>query len=190
MVLRYLVEIVNVELAIVLHLGVVEEIPFHPGARRRLAGFGAEFVDDAGDGHELHHVGIADENFVEQGVAGRVIVAVDEAGHDGHLPGVERLGRFADERFDVGVGSDGGEPAGFDRERLRLRCAGIDRVDFGVEDDEIGVLRFGGCRRLPEPWCAEDAGDAGSGQAHEFSTAVVVILSLFIVPQGPEEGSA
>jgi hypothetical protein len=43
MVLRHLVEVVNVEQAIVLDLGVVEEIPFDPGARRRLLGFRAEF---------------------------------------------------------------------------------------------------------------------------------------------------
>ena len=44
--LRYLVEVVNVELAIVLHLGVVEEISFDPGARRCLGSFRAEFLDD------------------------------------------------------------------------------------------------------------------------------------------------
>ena len=38
----------------------------------------------------------------------------------------------------------GEEPAGLDRERLRLRRAGIDRVDLGVEDDQIGVLPFVG----------------------------------------------
>ena len=70
MILRHLVEVVNVEQAIVLHFGVVEEISLHPGARRRLAGFRAEFVDDAGDGHELHHVRIADQDLVEQYVAG------------------------------------------------------------------------------------------------------------------------
>ena len=142
MVLRHLVEVVDVELAIVLHLGVVEEIALDPRARRRLAGFRAELVDDAGDGHELDHVRIADEDLVEQYVAGRVIVAVDEPGHDRHLLGVERLGPLADERLDVCVAPHRDEPAGLDRERLRLRRAGIDRVDLGVEDDEIGVLRF------------------------------------------------
>ncbi len=65
-VLRHLVEIMNVQFAIVLDLGVVEEIPFDPGPRRCLTGFRAQFVHDAGDRHELHHVGIADQHVVEQ----------------------------------------------------------------------------------------------------------------------------
>ena len=129
--------------AVVLHLGVVEEIPFHPGARRRLAGFGAQLVDDAGDGHELDHVGIAHQHLVEQHIAGRVIVAVDEPGHDGHLLRIERLGSLAGERLDLGAAAHGGEPSALDRERLRLRRARIHRVDLGVEDHQIGVLRFG-----------------------------------------------
>jgi hypothetical protein len=68
---------------------------------------------------------------------------VDEAGHDGHLPGVERLRPFADERLDFRVAPDGGEPASFDGECLRLRCAGIDRVNLSVEHDKICVLRTG-----------------------------------------------
>jgi len=71
---------------------------------------------------------------------------VDEAGHDDHLTGVERLRPFADERLDFRVAPDGGEPSSFDGERLRLRCVGIDRVDLGVEHDKICVLRTGiGC---------------------------------------------
>ena len=66
MILRHLVEVVNVQRAIVLHLGVVEEIAFHPGARRSLASLGAELFDDAGDGDELHFVRVADQHFVEQ----------------------------------------------------------------------------------------------------------------------------
>ena len=132
----------NVEQAIVLHLGVVEEISFDPGARRCLAGSRAEFVDDAVDGHKLDHVGIADQDLVKQYVAGRMIVAVDEPGHDGHLFGVEGLGPLADQGLDVRGATHGGEPAGLDCERLRLRRAGIDRVDLGVEDDEIGILPF------------------------------------------------
>jgi hypothetical protein len=45
---RNLVEVVDVERALVLHLGIVEEISLDPRARRRLAGFGAELLDDAG----------------------------------------------------------------------------------------------------------------------------------------------
>ncbi len=70
-------------------------------------------------------------------------MAVDETRHDRHLPGVVRLRPFGDQRADVRVASHGEEPAALDRERLRFGRAGIDRVDFGVEDDEIGVLRGG-----------------------------------------------
>ncbi len=172
-VLRYLIEVMNVELAIVFYLGIVEEIAFDPSARRRLAGLRAEFVDDAGDGHELDFVGIADDDVVEQGVAGRVIMAVDESGHDGHLPGVERLGALGDEPLDIGVAADGGESAGLDCECLRFRRAGIDRVDFGVEDHEIGAGAFGS-RGGAEPGPAEKTSGGRSGDAHEFSTAVGV----------------
>ena len=51
---------------------------------------------------------------------------------------------------------------------------GIDRVDLGVEDNQIGVLPFGSrCGAWPCP--ADKSGDAGSGQVHEFSTAASVI---------------
>jgi hypothetical protein len=65
MVLRYLIEIVNVQLAVVLHLGVSEEIPFHPGARGCLPSFCAELVNNAGDGHELHVIRVTDHHVVE-----------------------------------------------------------------------------------------------------------------------------
>ena len=65
-VLRHLVEIMKVQFAIVLDLGVVEEIPLHPGPRRCLTGFGAQFVHDAGDRHELHDIWIADHYVIEQ----------------------------------------------------------------------------------------------------------------------------
>ena len=101
MVLRHLVEVVDVELALVLHLGVVEEISLDPSARRRLWRLGAQLVDDAVDGDELDLEGIADEHLVEQHVAAGVIVAVDEAGHDRHLLCVERLRSFAGQRLDL-----------------------------------------------------------------------------------------
>ena len=151
-ILRNLIQVVNVELAIILHLGVVEEISVDPIARGRLLRFGAEFVDDAGDGDKLDFEGIADDDVVEQSVAARMIVTIDEPGHDGHLLGVERLGPLADERLNVLIAPYGDEPANLDRECLRLRRAGIDRVDLGVEDDEIGVLRLGiGGLCLDEP---------------------------------------
>ena len=46
-VLRNLIQVVNVELAIIFNFGVVEEIPFDPIRPGRRAGFCAEFVDNA-----------------------------------------------------------------------------------------------------------------------------------------------
>ena len=143
MFLRDLVEIVNVQLAIVLHLRVVEEISVDPNARGRLLGFGAELVDDAGDGDELDLIRVADEDFVEQDVAARVIVAIDESGHDGHLLCVEGLRPFADERLGFCCAPYVDEPSALDRESLRLRHAGIDGVDLGVENHQIGMARIG-----------------------------------------------
>ncbi len=97
MVLRYLVEVVNVQLAIVLHFGVVEEEAFHPGAWRGLLRFCAQLLDDAADRHEFDHIRIADQDVVQQRLARRMIVAVDEPGHDGHLLGVEGLRLLAEQ---------------------------------------------------------------------------------------------
>ncbi len=174
-VFRYLVEVMNGQLAIVLDLGVVEEIPLHPGARRRLTGLGAEFLHDAGDGHKLHHIRIADHNLIQQGGAGCVIMAIDEPWHDRHLPGVERLRPLGGQRTNVRVGSHSGEPAGFDRECLCFGRARIDCIDFCVEDYEIGVRAFGGHRRVG-PRSTEHACEARSGrEAHEFSAAVAPV---------------
>src|ERR1700676_1252154 len=116
MVLRYLIEVVNVELPFVLYLGVVEKIPFDPGARRRLVGSRTEFVNDAVDGHELDHVRISDQHLIEQYVARRMIVTVDETWHDRHLLGIQRLSSLADESLDVLGVPHCDEPAGLHRE--------------------------------------------------------------------------
>ena len=146
MVLRYLIQIVKVELAIIFHLGVVEKIPFHPSARRRLLRFRAQFVHDAGDSNELDHERIADQHFIEQGVARRVIVAIDEPWHDGHLLGVELLGSLPDERLHLRGASHRSEAPSLYCERLRPRRTGIHRVHLGVKDNQIGRLRFAGGR--------------------------------------------
>jgi hypothetical protein len=86
---RDLVEVVDIERALVLHLGVVEEEALDPEARRRRAGALTQLLDDAGDRDELDLIGVADHHVVQQDRAGRVIVGVDEARHDRHLPGVE-----------------------------------------------------------------------------------------------------
>ena len=102
---RHLVEIVNVERALVLHFRVVEEEPFDPRSGRRLPRLCPELLDDAADGDEFDFEGIADEDLEEQDVAARMIVTVGEARHDGHLPGVERPGVLADEASDVRRGA-------------------------------------------------------------------------------------
>src|SRR5262249_26669254 len=63
MVERYLVEVVHVQFALILHFGVVEEEPFDPVAWRRLTGLRPEFVDDARDRDELDLEWIAHEHF-------------------------------------------------------------------------------------------------------------------------------
>src|SRR5215813_6996824 len=50
---RRLIEIVNIKSAVVLHLGVIEEVALHPGAGRGFAGASAQLLDDALDGDEL-----------------------------------------------------------------------------------------------------------------------------------------
>ncbi len=174
---RHLIEVVNVERALVLHLGVVEEKSLDPKAWGRLAGFGAELVDDAGDGHELDLVGISDQDLVEQYRARRMIVGIDEPRHDRHLLGVECLGPLADQRLDVFGAPNRDEPAGLDRECLRLRRKRIDRVDPGVENDEIGLLRSidRGGGSAGRPLRAQETGDPGPGQAHEISAVVAVL---------------
>ena len=194
MVLRHLVEVVDVQLAPVLHLGVVEEIAVDPRARRRLARLRAELVDDAADGHELDVERIADEDLVKEDVALEVIVAIGESGDDRHLPGVEPLRARARERRHVPGAADGHEPAGLHRERVGSGSAGVDGVDPGVEDDEIdvpGVADRRGFRRGAEPRRAGETGDAGSGQTKEVpaASAVVSHRSRLPIPRIPNPQS-
>ena len=139
-VLGNLVEVVDRELAAILHFGVIEEIAFNPRARRRLRGAGAELLDDAVDGDELDFEGIADQDFVQQRGAPGVVVRVDEAGDDGARPCASQVGvPVTDQVADVGIGSDGEKAAVLDRERLGAGLAGVDGDDPGVEDDEFGA---------------------------------------------------
>ena len=178
MILRHLVEVVHVQLALVLHLGVVEEIALDPGARRRLLRLRAQLVDDAVDGDELDLEGIADEHVVEQHRAGRVIVAVDEPGTT-IICLASKVCVFAGQPLDVGGAADGEEAAGLHRERLGPRHPCIDGVDLGVEDDEIGLRRIvrcrasrlhrRGCRVRAQPGCRRQSGKASGGSSDEFS---------------------
>ena len=136
-VLGNLVEVVDGELAAVLHFGVVEEIAFHPVAGRGLGGAGAELLDDAVDGDELDFEGIADEDFVEQSGAAGVVVGVDEAGDDGCAFCIPGGRTFSEDVADVGTGADGKKAAVFDREGLCAGLAGVDGDDPGVEDDQF-----------------------------------------------------
>jgi hypothetical protein len=135
---RDLIEVLRVQRAIVLQLGIVEEIALNPGARRRRLGSGAQLIDDALNGDELDVVRVAYKHVIEQPLAAPMIVRVDESRHDRHLLGVVHLNLFANESSDLFAASHRDEPATLDRKRLRLRLAGIDRVYLGVEDDEIG----------------------------------------------------
>ncbi len=80
-----LVEVLRVERAAVLDLGVVVEVALDPCAGRGGGGAGAELVDDALNGDELDLVGVTDEDVVEQTLAATMVVRVDEAGDYGHL---------------------------------------------------------------------------------------------------------
>src|SRR5262245_16197539 len=99
---RNFIEVVTVERPFVLELRVVVEVALDPGARRSLLRFGAKLLDDAVDGDEFDLERIADEYFVQQRRAARMVVCVDEPGHDGHLLCVERLRLFADQSANIG----------------------------------------------------------------------------------------
>src|SRR5580704_3591295 len=135
MFLRDLVQVVHVELAIVLYLSVIKEVTIDPKPRGRLPGFCAEFIDDAGDGDKLDLVGVADDDFVEENVSARMIMTIDKSGHDGHLFSIVGLCPPADERLRFCCAPHVHESSTLNGKSLRLRHAGIDGVDFGVEYD-------------------------------------------------------
>jgi hypothetical protein len=158
MLSRYFVEIADVQLALVLHLGVVEEVALHPRASRRLLCLRAKLLDDAGDGDELDLERIADEHFVEEHVTAGLVMTIGEARHDRHLLRVDRPRIFAGQAFDLVVRPHGNEPAVLHRERDGLRHARIDRVHVRVHDDEIGIAGLRGSGRAngsAEPWRSE-----------------------------------
>ena len=69
MILRHFIEIVHVQLALVFHLRIVEEVALHPCSGRRLLGLRPQFVDDAADRDEFNLERVADDHLVEQRVA-------------------------------------------------------------------------------------------------------------------------
>ena len=130
-----LIQVVNVELALVPHFSVVIELTFHPEPGLGLMGFRPKFLDDGGDADELYLVGVAYDHFIKQHLAGRVIMAVNETGHDGHTAGVNGFGTLAAPGFGLVVCADSDEASIFHRKRRCRRHLRIDGVYIGVEHD-------------------------------------------------------
>jgi hypothetical protein len=106
-----------------------------------------------------------------------VIVRVDEARHDRHLMGIECLRARTNQRLDIVGTPNGDEPSCFNRKRLRPRRERIDRVDLGVEHDEIGNLSRVNLRssRARGPGCTDQTGDTGTREPHELSAVKVAV---------------
>jgi hypothetical protein len=171
---RDLVEVMQIKGAIVFYFGVVKKMPFNPKARGSFGGLGAELIDDAGDGDELDFKGIADEDAIKQDVAFGVIVAIDEAWHDRHLLGVDRVSALPDECFRL-------QCAPHEDEAGTLHCKGcrpghtrIDGVNPGVENHQVGVSRIKvgdvslGNRIRTQQTLGGQAEGAGCCQTQEF----------------------
>ena len=148
---RDLVEVVDVELAFVRHLGVVEEVAFHPGAGRGSCGLLPQFFDDAVDGDEFHLERISHQRLIQEYLPFRMIVAVDETRQDRHLLRVEHGCIAARQIADVRVAADGLESSPLDGECLGPRQMIVDGVDPGIDDDQIRPIRTG--HRLLRPRC-------------------------------------
>src|SRR5258708_40125250 len=107
-------------------------------------------------------------------------MTIDEAGHDGHLPRVERLRLLGRECVDLGAAADSDEAAILDGERLGARRGGVHGVDLGVEDhqvragDRYGRDRRGEAAPVEEPGGREHTGDPGGREAHEFPAAMPI----------------
>ena len=106
-----------------------------------------------------------------------MVVTVDEARHDRHLLGVVGLGPLADQALDIAVTAYREKASALDGEGFGPGHAGVDGVDLGVEDDEIGVLRFEVrvLRQRREPGAAGHAGDPEAHEAQEVSTVVAMV---------------
>ena len=181
---RDVVEVVNIKLAIIFYLRVIKEISIYPEARRRFFSFCTELVNDTGDGDEFDRVRIADQDLVQQGVAGSMIVAINESGHDCHLLRIEGYSPFPDETPGFCTAADSYEAAAPDGEGFDPGILGIHGVNLGVEDNQVGDTRVGtgglsaGAGRGPQEFLSSNSRNAYSGQAQEFSTAVVLFHSL------------
>ena len=115
-----------------IELGVVEHVAADPEAGGRLGGFGAEIGLELG---RRPDVGVDLEELVD---AARMAMRVDEARHDRHLLPVDHLRAWPGQIADVVIRSDGKKASVLDREAVRARQCGIDRVDQRVGHDQIG----------------------------------------------------
>src|ERR1700683_654642 len=134
---RDLIEIMYVELALVLHLGVVEEESLDPRVRRGLLRLCLELIDNAGNRDEFDLIGISDQNLVQQSIAGCVVVAIDETGYDRHAFGIDGPGLFADVTANLGIAAERDESAASDRERRSRRHYRIERVYPGIQHHQV-----------------------------------------------------
>src|SRR5215469_1599334 len=137
---RHLIEIVQIELAILLYFGVVEKESFDPESCRCFLSFCAEFVDDAGERYKLDLKGIANDHLIEKNVAPGVIVTIDEPGHNRHLLGIERASAFANECPSFRCVPHIKEARALHGECLRLGHIGINRIDLSVEHHKISMM--------------------------------------------------
>src|SRR5262249_22170032 len=92
-------KIVEVEPSVIFHLCVVKEITVDPEFRRCLLHLGAKLFDNASNRDELHLKGIANQDFIKQNLALRMVVAIDKSRHDRHLLCIDRVLSFVNEFF-------------------------------------------------------------------------------------------
>lgn len=182
MISRNLVEIVPVELPLVLHFGVIEEISIDPKARRSFLSLRAEFICDAGNGDKLYLIRIAYDDLVKQNVSRCVIMAVNESGDDRHLLCIERPRSLAAEYFCSCGAPHKDESPALHRKCLRFRHTCIDGVHLSVVYDQIRVARIGvGAPRISgnsrvQKTATREAGHTEPGQAEKFSAIMAVLL--------------
>ncbi len=174
--LRDLVQIMDVEGTLVLDFGVVVEIALDPEARRRLRRTFAELVDDAADGHELDFERIAHQHFVQQGFAFGMVVAIDEPRDDGSLTGVDDLRALAGERLDLVVGSHRHEAIAADGNGLSPWHPRIHRPDAGIEEHEVCIAWACGGRRGAQPGPSGQGCKTGACKSDEPATIAVAAV--------------
>ena len=164
MLRRHAVEIGPRQRPLVADLGIVKEEPLHPLPRRSLGGARLQLVDDRLDGEELDVIRIADDHLVQQRLAHRMVVAIDEPRHHRLPLGIDDLRPLARKGHGVVVAAHRHEPPAADGKGLGAGLAIIHRMHPRIADDEVGIPRQSGkapvtpARRGPAPerrvgWC-------------------------------------